>query len=171
MANERYTRTNQKLFFAGLALEQWRQAEADARNAPGKVQAEREACLFHMYGALLGLCHEVTGFYRTPQMDARSVEEILSRAAFEASPSAELGELVEIAESQHSWIAELLAHYRVLFEPPRPPKKAKQDPSTPLIEAVVVEDATPALSTEQVEAWRQALKGLALRFRETMTEW
>ena len=28
MANERYTRTNQKLYFAGLALESWRLAQA-----------------------------------------------------------------------------------------------------------------------------------------------
>ena len=28
MANEIYTRTNQKIFFAGIALDNWRKAEA-----------------------------------------------------------------------------------------------------------------------------------------------
>lgn len=62
MANERYTRTNQKLYFAGVALDFWRKAEAGrAMNWQAQVQAEREACLFHLYGALLGLCHEIAG--------------------------------------------------------------------------------------------------------------
>ena len=53
MAHELYTRTNQKIYFAGLALENWRRAEEKgAMNAPGLIQAEREASLFHLYGAL-----------------------------------------------------------------------------------------------------------------------
>ena len=56
MAQETYTRTNQKLFFAGLALEAMAKAEqSQAMNAQGLVQAERESALFHLYGALLGL--------------------------------------------------------------------------------------------------------------------
>ena len=71
MAHERYTRTNQKLFFAGLSLENWRKADAlGTLNAQGQVQAEREASLFHLYGAVLGLCHEIAGFYRSPGADA-----------------------------------------------------------------------------------------------------
>ncbi|HAB84244.1 MAG TPA: PasA protein, partial [Pseudomonas sp.] len=62
MAHELYTRTNQKIFFAGLSLESWRKAEETASmNSQGLIQAEREACLFHLYGALLGLCHEIAG--------------------------------------------------------------------------------------------------------------
>ncbi|NON33562.1 DUF6586 family protein, partial [Klebsiella pneumoniae] len=53
MAQELYTRTNQKLFFAGLALESMAKAEqSQAMNAQGLVQAERESALFHLYGAL-----------------------------------------------------------------------------------------------------------------------
>ena len=44
MAQELYTRTNQKLFFAGLALESMAKATASgAMNAQGLVQAERAA--------------------------------------------------------------------------------------------------------------------------------
>lgn len=74
MANERYTRTNQKLYFAGLALESWRLAQAAlAAQSQGRIMAEREACLFHLHGALLGLCQEVAGFYRHPTIDRKSV--------------------------------------------------------------------------------------------------
>lgn len=167
MANERYTRTNQKIFFAGLALESWRAAGG----VPGKVQAEREACLFHLYGAVLGLCQEVTGFYRTPQADANAVEAIINAEVLQANPAPELAELLELAQSPSSWLSDLLGHYRMLFEPPRPPAKAKQDPSVPIINAVSLDDEAPELSADQLESWRSELKALALRFRESMTEW
>ena len=64
-ANELYTRTNQKIYFAGLSLEALGRAEEGKEmNAIALVQAGREAALFHLYGALLGLCHEIAGFYR-----------------------------------------------------------------------------------------------------------
>ena len=44
-----FFRRNQKLFFAGLALESMAKAEqSQAMNAQGLVQAEREAALFHL---------------------------------------------------------------------------------------------------------------------------
>jgi hypothetical protein len=71
MAHELYTRTNQKIYFAGLALEAMNKAsEGRAMNAQALVQAERESAIFHLYGALLGLCHEIAGFYRLSQASA-----------------------------------------------------------------------------------------------------
>lgn len=172
MAHERYTRTNQKLFFAGLALEAWRRAEqGPAAEAPGRAQAEREACFFHLYGALLGLCQEITGFYRMPLADATSVERILTREAIGANPSPELGELLEIAGHPDAWVSRLLGEYARLFEPPRAPAQAKQDPAMPLIQAVALGDEEPALTPDEVEGWRRELKAVTLRFRQGMTEW
>ncbi|WP_217474583.1 DUF6586 family protein [Stutzerimonas stutzeri] len=172
MAHELYTRTNQKIYFAGLALESWRRAEDNgAMNAPGVIQAEREACLFHLYGALLGLCHEIAGYYRLPGANASRVEMLLVRSPSNASPSPELAELIELAEHSETWLAQLLKAYAALFEPPRPPAKAKTDPTLPLIEAVSVEEDVPAIGRTEVEAWRGNLKALALRFRESLTEW
>jgi len=170
MAHELYTRTNQKIFFAGLSLESWRKAEETASmNSQGLIQAEREACLFHLYGALLGLCHEIAGYYRSPGADAPVVEAFLTRSVLEAAPSPELAELLELSEQPSTWLGQLLAAYRQLFQPPRAP--AKTDPRQPLIEAVTVEGETPPLTRAELEAWRQNLKGLALRFRESLTEW
>ena len=72
MAHELYTRTNQKIYFAGLALEALGKAEnGQVINAQALQQAERESVLFHLYGALLGLCHEIAGYYRLPQATHR----------------------------------------------------------------------------------------------------
>ena len=172
MAHELYTRTNQKIYFAGLALENWRRAEEHgALNAPGVIQAEREASLFHLYGALLGLCHEIAGYYRLPGASAPRVELLLVRSATNPSPSPELAELSELAEHSETWLAQLLQAHTTLFEPPRAPAKSKTDPTMPLIEAVSVDEETPELARADVESWRGNLKDLALRFRESLTEW
>lgn len=172
MAHELYTRTNQKIYFAGLALESWRRAEEKgALNAPGLIQAEREASLFHLYGALLGLCHEIAGYYRLPGASAPRAELLLTRSPQNLSPSPELAELIELAEHSETWLAQLLEAHAALFEPPSAPVKTKTDPAMPLIEAVSVGEEVPVLTHAEVESWRQNMKGLALRFRESLTEW
>ena len=174
MARELYTRTNQKIYFAGLTLEAMRRAESgQALNAQALLQAEREACLFHLYGAALSLCHEIAGYYHVAPANAPRVELLLNSSVLATSPSPELAELVELTLQSDSWLAQLLAAHAALFVPPQAPKAAKVDPTLPLINAVNLdeEQAAPELSSAELEAWRQQLKVLALRFRETLTEW
>tara|TARA_R110000868_G_scaffold15490_6_gene70641 strand:+ start:619 stop:1137 length:519 start_codon:yes stop_codon:yes gene_type:complete len=172
MANELYTRTNQKIFYAGLALESWRKAEqGQSMNALALIQAEREAALFHLYGALLGLCHEIAGYYRLPESTAPRAESFLTSVVLSAAPSQELGELVELAQSKDSWVAQLLSAYAALFKPPQAGKKSKVDPTTPLITAVSLDEDVEPLAHQSLEIWRQELKALAQRFRETLSEW
>lgn len=172
MANELYTRTNQKIFYAGLSLESWRKAEAaQAMNVQGLVQAEREATLFHLYGAVLGLCHEIAGYYRLPNSQAPDVATLLKSAMQEAAPSPEFSELVELAGHSETWLAQLLDAYRALFSPPQMQQKTKVDPTTPLIQALSLDEDPELLERETLEAWRKNLTALARRFRESLSEW
>ena len=174
MANELYTRTNQKLYFATLALDAWRAAEAArALNAQAQIQGARESALFHLYGALLGLCHEIAGFYRLPQAGAVEVGQLLNAEALAAVPSPELAELMELAHARQSWLGRLLAAYHGLFEPPREAKKNKVDPALELITAVNVgePEAEAEVELATVLEWQQHIKQLAVRFRQGMSEW
>ncbi|MFW9081202.1 DUF6586 family protein [Pseudomonas sp. P2757] len=173
MAHELYTRTNQKIYFAGLSLEALARAEdGRAMNSPALMQAGRESALFHLYGALLGLCHEIAGFYRLPQASAPRAEALLNREVLESIAIPELAEMIELAGNRETWLAQLLAAHSALFQPPRAPRKPKGDVTQPLIQAVNLdEENTPEeLSREELESWRQNLKGLALRFREGLNE-
>ena len=78
--------------------------------------------------------------------------------------------MVELAQQRETWLAELLAAYAALFQPPREERKAKVDPSMPLITAVSVGEEPAELSLDDVDAWRQQLKALVLRFREGLSE-
>ncbi len=172
MAYELYTRTNQKIYFAGLALEAMGKAEqGQAINAQAQLQAQRESALFHLYGALLGLCHEIAGYYRLPQAGTARAETLLTPQALDGASIPELGELVELAQHPHTWLAQLLAAHSALFVPPRAPKKPKGDVTQPLIQAVNLDEVEePELSREVLESWRQQLKGLTVRFREGLSE-
>ncbi|WP_339405249.1 DUF6586 family protein [Pseudomonas helleri] len=172
MAHELYTRTNQKIYFAGLALEAMRKAgEGRAMNAQALLQAERESAVFHLYGALLGLCHEIAGFYRLSQANASRVELLLNQQVLDEKAIPELAELVELARAPQTWLAQLVAAHAALYLPLQAPKKIKVDVFQPLIEAVNLEDETsPQLAQETLEEWRQNLKGLAIRFREGLNE-
>ena len=170
MAQERYTRTNQKLFFAGLALEAMARAEqSQALNAQGLIQAERESALFHLYGALLGLCHEIAGFYRLPV--AATVEQALAEEALNNIAIPEVGEMLELVSHRETWLTQLLAAYADLFRPPVAKKTVKTDVTQPLIQAVSLDEPEPiALSREALQAWRQDLKDLVRRFRDALSE-
>jgi hypothetical protein len=120
MANELYTRTNQKIYFAGLSLEALGRAEEGKEmNAIALVQAGREAALFHLYGALLGLCHEIAGFYRLPQAGSPRAEMIMNQDVLASMAIPELAELVEMAQSPDSWVARLLKAHADMFQPPQ----------------------------------------------------
>ncbi|WP_397452700.1 DUF6586 family protein [Pseudomonas sp. NA-150] len=172
MAHELYTRTNQKIYFAGLALEALGKAEQSrAMNAQALVQAERESVLFHLYGGLLGLCHEIAGFYRLPQANAPRAEMLLTKEVLAATAIPEMAELLELSQNSETWLAQLLAAYNALFQPPRAPKKAKGDVTQPMIIAVSLDqEPAPELGREELEVWRQQLKGLTVRFREGLSE-
>jgi hypothetical protein len=172
MAHELYTRTNQKIYFAGLSLEALaRSEEGRAINSQALLQAGRESVLFHLYGALLGLCHEIAGFYRLPQANAPRAEMLLTREVLETLAIPELAELVELAQNPETWLAKLLAAHAALFQPPRAPRKPKVDVTQPLIVAVNLdEEVQTQLSREELEGWRQNLKELAIRFRDGLSE-
>jgi len=141
-------------------------------NSPALLQAGRESALFHLYGALLGLCHEIAGFYRLPQANAARAELLLTREVLETIAIPELAEMVELAHNPETWLAKLLAAHAALFEPPRAPRKPKGDVTQPLIVAVNLDEQDPEqeLSREELESWRQNLKSLAIRFREGLNE-
>lgn len=172
MAHELYTRTNQKIYFAGLALDALAKAqEGRAMNSIALVQAERESALFHLYGALLGLCHEIAGFYRLPQANAPRAELLLTKEVLDAIAIPEMAELIELAQNRETWLAQLLEAYNALFLPPRAPRKVKGDVTQPMIVAVNLDnEPVPELSREEMESWRQQLKSLTIRFREGLSE-
>jgi hypothetical protein len=120
-------------------------------NAQALIQAEREAALFHLYGALLGCAMRspVSTACRRPMRRAELLldDEVLERCHSGAGRDAGAGRHPE------TWLAKLLAAYADLFRPPVAKKSAKTDVTQPLIQAVNLdEEEPPELSQEELEA-------------------
>lgn len=159
MAKERYTRTNQKMYFAGLAIEQLRQAaDTQQGSSLGRVQAEQENALFHLHGAVLALAQEILGYYRFQQADSWTLEQILEAVKQKQLVSPELGELMLLAENNdsNSWLFKLRKHYNLLSVP--------NDKEAP-----IASDADE-LNFLKLDQWRKELKILILHFRQSMIE-
>ena len=77
-----------------------------------------------------------------------------------------------MARQRETWLAQMLGAYADLFRPPVARKAPKTDVTQPLIQAVNLDevDEPEELSREELESWRQNLKGLAIRFREGLNE-
>lgn len=169
MANEVYTRTNQALFFARLAIESWAEAAAsDAVNAISQARYHREHALFHLYRGVLAVTHEVADRYRWPLLDARTVEQVLTLSVASRFPGPELAELTELAQSDDSWLARLLAEWQQLQLPPTPEQSKPQDASLIARSAVKAEREWALADAREAHA---ALTERLGCYREGMLEW
>ena len=168
MAKETYSQTNQKLYFVKLALQRLRQAQqSDALQQSALLEASRQEALFHLYGALLSLCQEITEFYAWPEPVQGPLRTLLQPQRLAQYPGPELGELVELNQHPDSWLARLLNAHEALFVAPL--KTPRQ--SIERIQAVdlLVTQAEDDILAE-LQQWRQNVQALAVRFRQAMTE-
>lgn len=173
MAKELYSRTNQKMLFAGLSIANWRQAEASsAVDVMVSIQAEIEASLFHLYGAVLGLCGEIADYYQLPA-EHTDVESFLCPAVLDRVPSPELALLLELMKQPDSWLSRLLSAYRQLFVAgvlPRAERRVPPPADGALITLVSVQEKQ-RLTVEQVEQWRGQLQEVISHCRESLVEY
>ncbi|MBQ0777819.1 MAG: PasA protein [Pseudomonas sp.] len=169
MANEVYTRSNQALFFARMAIDAWADAAgSDAVNAVSLVRYHREHALFHLYRGVLAVAHEVADRYRWPLMDVRTVEQVLTAQVAERFPGPELAELTELAQAGDSWLGRLLEGWQQLHMPPKPEESKPQDSS------LIASSAVKSDRQWDLQDAREAHAALAERlscYREGMLEW
>lgn len=168
MANELYTRTNQRLYFAALLLNDWKQLERQSDVPAARALALREAVLFHLHGALLSLCHEIAGYYRLPGAEATTLDAFLDDAWQAEAPTPEFTELAELDQRADGWLAQLREAYQATLRPPKPAPTPRT--SDPQLIAVASEPERSQAGRVDLEQWRLELQSLALRFRESLSE-
>ncbi|GGD04369.1 DUF6586 family protein [Halopseudomonas salina] len=169
MANEVYTRTNQALYFARLAIESWSEAEtSDALSAFTMTRYHREHALFHLHRAVLAVAHEVADRYRWPLLEVRSLDMMLDPQTVERFPGPELAELSELAKASDTWLGRLLKGWDILNLPPRP-----EEAKAPADDLIAVSAVKASVDWSLVDA-REAHTALTERvgcYREGMVEW
>ena len=169
MANEAYTRTNQALAFARLALASWEAANAStALDAITMGRYHREHALFHVYRATQALIFEVSGRYGLAPWGVSAVEDVLNAISDGQSLNPELGELALQKDDSTGWLSGMLVAWREMYAPPG---TAASDGAS--AGALIASTAGSGGEWGLVEARRaiDMLSTLLDRYRESMREW
>ncbi|SDS39332.1 hypothetical protein SAMN05216198_1851 [Halopseudomonas litoralis] len=169
MANEAYTRTNQALTFARLALASWEASSAStALDAITMARYHREHTLFHIYRAVQALICEVSGRYSLAPWDASAVEETLKAIGDGQPLNPELSELVLQSDDNSSWLAGTLRAWRQMHVPPGAVR------SEPLKAGTLITSTASGSGDWELAEARVAIEALSKsldRYREGMREW
>ena len=157
-------RTNQKLYFAKMAMQQLEQATDAA-----VIQATYEAGVFHLHGAFLALLQELSRFYKqSPQLPSAEALRLALDVKGQVSP-----EIVQIqqVESPDQWLGQLQQAFhdcQLAPEPPEPQPEAELPDS--LILRVTTAAAEPASELERLQRWYKHLQTMINDFRREMVE-
>lgn len=165
MADELYTRTNQALAFARLALGEWQQAAAATEiGAATRVAYHREHTVFHLYRGLLWLIQEVAEGYRWTLTGTQSVEQLLRAEQIERFPGPELAELAQLMQRSDSWVAGILSAWQQLQAPP-----ARAGGAAGAL--IVGGAARPSWGLAEADAALASLRAQVERYRQNLQEW
>jgi hypothetical protein len=156
-------RTNQKLYFSRLACQQAEQTEHVQQ-----AQAQREAAVFHLHGAVLAFLQELSRYYRLNdvQPTLKSIEELMS-AKGQVSP--EVIVLQKLAKD--GFIAELKRAYRLAQYAPEPSApEPENETSSNLIIKVTQSPQAWLPDSKILREWHRELTELIEGFRNEMVE-
>ncbi len=156
-------RTNQKLYFARLACQQAEQTEHVQQ-----AQAQREAAVFHLHGAVLAFLQELVRYYRLNDLSPSltSIEEQMA-AKGQVSPEVTVLQLL----SKEGFIAELKRAYRLCQYTPEPSVPEPEDEtSSKLIIKVTQTPQAWLPDTAILREWHSDLTQLIDGFRNEMVE-
>ena len=156
-------RTNQKLYFSRLACQQAEQTEHVQQ-----AQAQREAAVFHLHGALLAFLQELSRYYRLNdcQPTLKSIEALMA-AKGQISP--EITVLRQLA--QDGFLAELKRAYRLAQYAPEPTApEPESETSSNLIIKVTQSPQAWLPDSKILRDWHRELTELIEGFRNEMVE-
>ncbi len=174
MSSVYITRTNQKLYFARLHLDQLKSAESGAGwSKHALVESFNESVLFHMACAYASFIREIAEVYRLKADtidDLEQLEHALSEQGLEAPEAKELLQL----NQNDSWLAQMLGAYQACWSAAER-EQARSSGHGSLSEIHVVQvnpdHAEEQAVIEQLDQWMTDFRNLVERHRESMKEW
>ncbi|MFB2537983.1 MULTISPECIES: DUF6586 family protein [unclassified Acinetobacter] len=165
VARHHADRTNQKLYFAQLTLNQMQ----DVANQQ-QLLALQESCNFHLYGAILALVQEIARFYHTKanlvQHDIRTLMQDLTQHNAYSPELQRVGQLL-----QEGFLADIVHAYQDCLANPKPSTQAAvaRDDMLLIATSNAIDDHRP--DAKQLQAWHQMLQQLVMQLRDGLQEY
>lgn len=171
-------RTNQKLYFARLQLDQMERVMAAQDSFAWEAEALscREAAILHLHGAYLAFLQELVRFYKLsgPLLTTEALRTVM---AVKGQVSPEVSVLQTLEQDRDSWLATLLrAHADCLSAPDAPVAAAPDDEDEGLGQAislvtVTTDEPLSRPDRERLARWHHELTTIIREFRREMAEW
>ena len=156
-------RTNQKLYFARLAC-----AQAQQSDHVQQAQAQREAAVFHLHGAVQAFLQELVRYYRLQDLYP-TLHSIQEKMADKGQVSPEVTILQKLY--QDGFLAELKRAYRLCQYAPEPSApEPESETSSQLIIKVTQSPQAWLPDCEILREWHRELTDLIDGFRNEMVE-
>ena len=174
MSNIYISRTNQKLMFAKLHLDQLKLAEQGSGwSKHAQIESYEESILFHLVSAYSAYLREIAEVYRLEPEKISTRDELLEQLEAKGVEAPEAKELTLLAGGD-SWLSQLLAAYRACWVAQNREQAAASDHAS-LSEIQVVQvnpdHSSDAQVIEQLEGWINSMRELVDRQREGLKEW
>ena len=166
------SRTNQKLNFARLHLEQLKQAEEGAGwSKHALVESFNESVLFHLTGAYKSYLKELCELYRLDPEAVVSFDDLQIQLENQGVEAPEVKELALLRKGD-SWLSQLKLAYRACWmAESREQSGARASQSEIHVVQVNPDYADEGQVIEQLAQWLNDFRSLVERQRETMKEW
>ncbi len=167
-------RTNQKLNFTRIHLEQLKQAQVDTSwNKHALIESYNESVLFHLTSAYDAFLREIAEAYSvdTEALDGYRSLAVKMEATGVESP--ELKQLSQLENNDEGWLHKMMAAYEACWHGSDKQEQIDETNSVSEIHVLQVnpDHAEDKAIIAEYETWFNALSALIDSLREGMQEW
>lgn len=165
---------NQKLAYAGAVINILNKLPIDSRVGQKlERQALGDAVVFHLIAALSFYLREIAEHHRLQHFSAiTSVQELSVALIQDGSVSFGASELLNLYQTNDSWLNQMLAYHARLSKSPEKTKEKKAFVQDNLIQLLEIDDdSSLQLTPELLISWLNNFRALIGRQRETSAEY
>ena len=167
-------RTNQKLSFARLHLEQLKLAQDDTSwSKHALIESYNESVLFHLTSAYDAFLREIAEWYKVDTESFQGYRALAVEMEETGVESPELKQLSLLESDDANWLHKMMAAYEACWH--GADSKAEPTETTSVSEIHVLQinpdHAEDSAIIAEYEAWFRSLSELINRLREGMQEW
>lgn len=168
------SRTNQKLYFARLHLDQLKAAEMGSGwSKHALIESFNESVLFHMASAYHAFLAEIAEVYRVAPERAADLDKLEVMLSEQGLETPEVSELKQLAAGE-AWLAQLLAAYQACWM--AEDRDQAQHAGHHSLSEIHVVQVNPDHAEDkdviaQLEQWLESFRDLVERLRGSMKEW
>lgn len=167
-------RTNQKLSFARIHIEQLKQVQDDTSwNKHSLIESFNESVLFHLTSAYDAFLREIAELYKVDTESLSGYRSLAAELDETGVESPEISQLSALEADETGWLHKMMAAYEACWHGSDKRTAVTETSSVSEIHVLQVnpDHAEDGAIIREYEAWLEALSELINRLREGMQEW